>query len=65
MSIVPMSHLSNQERLSLGNNLSPRPCRRYRQRRHRRAQTVAAINRSLAAVGEQVLSLHKPLLVAS
>ena len=51
MSIVPSSALSASEMAGLGNNMSA-----PRRRRHRQ---LAAVNRSLAAIGEAVAQLHR------
>ena len=51
MSIVPLSALSASERASLGNNIGS-PKRRQRRR------VLAAVNRSLAAIGEAVAELR-------
>lgn len=53
MSIVPMSALSRSDLSCLGNNIGA-----PRRRRHRRA--LAAVNRSLAAIGEAVAGLQNP-----
>jgi hypothetical protein len=61
MSIIPASALSPCELARLGNNL--RPCRGVNGTAPgiRRSHAVlAAVNRSLAAVGEQVGRLHRP-----
>lgn len=66
MSIVPISQLSARELSLLGNNLrSPMDRKRPAGLRRRKRNLVAAVNRSLAAVGEQVGRLHRPLRVAS
>ena len=52
MSVIPVSLLSRYELTRLGNNL--RPCRR----RPRRRRVLAAVNRSLAPLGERVAALH-------
>lgn len=61
MSIIPASRLSSSELAALGNNLRregrPRPVKNRR--------LVAAVNRSLAAVGESVGKLHRPLAAVS
>lgn len=56
MSIVPASRLSASDLARLGNNFSDRSQRSPHQRRKR--NFVAAVNRSLATVGEQVSQLH-------
>ena len=56
MSIVPASRLSASDLARLGNNFSDRSQRSPHQRRRR--NFVAAVNRSLATVGEQVSRLH-------
>lgn len=56
MSIVPASRLSTSDLARLGNNFSERSCRSPHQRRRR--ALVAAVNRSLATVGEKVSRLH-------
>jgi hypothetical protein len=58
MSIVPASRLSASDLARLGNNVSDRSQRSPHQRRKR--NFVAAVNRSLATVGEQVSRLHSP-----
>ena len=57
MSIIPASRLSHSELSRLGNNLGPprRPVARSAQVFHRRI--VAAVNRSLANLGEKVSDL--------
>lgn len=61
MSIIPASALSPSDLAMLGNNL--RPSHRTKgaapasRRNHR---ILAAVNRSLACVGEQVSRLHRP-----
>jgi hypothetical protein len=54
MSVIPVSLLSPWDLHQLGNNLRPRGRRRPRRRR-----MLAAVNRSLAAHGERVGSLHR------
>jgi hypothetical protein len=56
MSIIPASRLSVSDLARLGNNFTPRSQRSPQQRRRR--EFVAAVNRSLATVGEQVSRLH-------
>jgi len=57
MSIVPSASLSASELSSLGNNLSS-------PRRRRRNRGLAAVNRSLAVIGEAVAQLHRPMQTA-
>ena len=67
MSIVPASRLSRADLALLGNNLNSACTRCDRVRRRRKSRRlVAAINRSLAAVDEQVRRLHRhtPALIA-
>jgi hypothetical protein len=54
MSIVPISSLSSSDLSILGNNIGT-PARRRR-------RNLGPVNRSLAALGEQVKSLHRPRL---
>jgi len=56
MSIIPASRLSASDRAYLGNNLGDRTASAQRRRKRR---FVAAVNRSLAIVGEQVSQLHR------
>ena len=67
MSIVPISHLSAQELLLLGNNVRSSIGRKRPSSLARRQRNlVAAVNRSLAVVvGERVRTLHRPLLTTS
>jgi hypothetical protein len=63
MSIIPASRLSSSDLAMLGNNTDPaehRPLPKG-ERDARRAQ-LAAVNRSLGRIGEQVSRLHRPLL---
>ena len=63
MSIVPASSLSGPDLRQLGNNLAaPHAGRARRQRRRAR---LAAVNRSLAVVGEQVTRLYRTRLGVS
>ncbi len=58
MSIVPSSALSASELSSLGNNIGA-------PKRRRRRRVLAAVNRSLAAIGEAVAELrHRRLNTA-
>ena len=57
MSIVPASRLSASDLTRLGNNVGGPPVRSIHHRRKR--DLVAAVNRSLAIVGEQVSQLHR------
>jgi hypothetical protein len=63
MSIIPASRLSSSDLALLGNNTDPANRRPLPQseREARRAQ-LAAVNRSLGRIGEQVSRLHRPLL---
>jgi hypothetical protein len=66
MSIIRVSQLSSSDLSHLGNNLDPahhRPLPSW-ERTERRRQ-LAAINRSLACLGESVGRLHRPLFVAA
>ncbi len=56
MSIIPASRLSSSDLARLGNNMSDRAASPQRRRRR---EFVAAVNRSLAIVGEQVSQLHR------
>ncbi|MFI5382121.1 MAG: hypothetical protein ACHRHE_22730 [Tepidisphaerales bacterium] len=64
MSIIPVSHLTNSDLRLLGNNVArpkkSRPNPGYR----RRQMIVAAVNRSLSSVGEQIGRLHPRLALA-
>lgn len=57
MSIVPASRLSRSDLALLGNNVGSDGDAKHRRRKGRRL--VAAINRSLATVDEQVRRLHR------
>jgi len=59
MSIIPVSFLSSSDLAFLGNNLRA-PTRRRSHRSRRRL--LAAVNRSLAPLGERVGALHRPVL---
>ena len=61
MSIIPASRLSRSDLSRLGNNLVRSKRRVIRPGR----RLLAAVNRSLAGIGEQVGRLHTPLLTAS
>ena len=63
MSIIPASRLSSSDLMLLGNNIR-RAARRAKPRSNDR-RIVAAVNRSLARLGEQVTCLHSPVAVAS
>jgi hypothetical protein len=58
MSIIPASRLSRSDLCRLSNNLgrSKRPATRDADAPYRRV--LAAVNRSLASVGERVAALH-------
>jgi hypothetical protein len=58
MSIIPAHCLSSSDLRRLGNNLGTAASNPLRHR-FRRAE-LAAVNRSLAIVGEQVRTLHRP-----
>ena len=63
MSIVHASRLSSSDLALLGNNMDPARCRPLPQtERMERRRQLAAVNRSLACVGERVRRLHEPLL---
>jgi hypothetical protein len=65
MSIVPRSSLSRAELSQLGNNLSTKGLAAARRRRRNRAIT-AAVNRSLAHVGEWIAHLYRrPLIITA
>jgi hypothetical protein len=57
MSIIPASRLSTSDLARLGNNLGTSTSASPQRRRKR--EFVAAVNRSLAVVGEQVSQLHR------
>lgn len=57
MSIIPASRLSGSDLARLGNNFAERTRRTSHQRRRR--SMVAAVNRSLVHLGEQVDVLHR------
>ena len=57
MSIVPASRLSASDLARLGNNVAASMTASPHRRRKR--EFVAAVNRSLALVGEQVSQLHR------
>jgi hypothetical protein len=57
MSIIPASRLSASDLARLGNNVAARTAASPQRRRKR--EFVAAVNRSLAIVGEQVSQLHR------
>jgi hypothetical protein len=66
MSIIPASRLSTSDLSHLGNNVNPsqhRPLPSWE--RNERRRQLAAINRSLACLGESVGRLHRPLFVAA
>jgi hypothetical protein len=68
MSIVPHSALSRAELSQLGNNVSAHPAVSVRRRRRRRNRVLtAAVNRSLAHVGERIAQLYsrRPLAVTA
>jgi len=56
MSIIPASRLSTSDLARLGNNMGDRMASPQRRRKR---EFVAAVNRSLAIVGEQVSQLHR------
>lgn len=63
MSIIPASCLSASDLAQLGNNLCPEHPRRRRASRLRgQRRLIAAVNRSLATLGERVGRLQRPLL---
>jgi hypothetical protein len=64
MSIVPASRLSSSDLALLGNNLRPVAGGEVTVRRRRR-RFVAAVNRSLSAVGERVGRLYPPPVTTS
>jgi hypothetical protein len=57
MSIIPASRLSPEDLMRLGNNLGPS------RRKPRRRRELAAVNRSLAILGERVGKLYRPRLI--
>ncbi len=63
MSIVPASRLSASDMARLGNNVGSRAVRSAYSRRDR--DLVAAVNRSLAIVGEKVSRLHRPSVTSA
>jgi len=63
MSIVPASSLSSSDLTMLGNNVG-RPAKRVKPR-SKDHQLLAAVNRSLARLGESVAQLHQPTYLAS
>jgi hypothetical protein len=58
MSIIPARFLSSADLALLGNNVDPSQRRRRSQRRHSHRREIAAVNRSLAIVGEQISTLY-------
>ena len=56
MSVIPASRLSASDLALLGNNMGDRTASPQRRRKR---EFVAAVNRSLAIVGEQVSQLHR------
>lgn len=59
MSIIPVSYLSRHDLRLLGNNVIANGAKPSLARpTHQRAQ-LAAVNRSLAVVGERVTALHR------
>jgi hypothetical protein len=65
MSIIPASRLSSSDRRLLGNNLDrPKKSRPGLSNRRRQHMIVSAVNRSLAAVGEQIGGPHRSLALA-
>ena len=60
MSVIPASRLTSSDLARLGNNMDPDQCRVFPhiERRVRRRQ-LAAVNRSLACLGEKVGRLHR------
>ena len=65
MSIVPASRLSSADMAMLGNNVRPPVHRKSKRRPRRDHWLLPAVNRSLATLGESVIRLHRPLLVAA
>ena len=66
MSIIPASRLSRSDLCRLGNNLAyPRPLSVAACARHKRRRLLAAVNRSLACIGERVTRLHRPLMASA
>jgi len=63
MSIVPASRLTSSDLSMLSNNLG-RPVKRAKPR-SKDHQLLAAVNRSLARLGESVAKLHQPTYLAS
>ena len=61
MSIIPASSLSGPDLRRLGNNLAA-PLASLAQRQRRRRARLAAVNRSLAIVGEHVSRLYRTRL---
>jgi hypothetical protein len=66
MTIIPASRLSSSDLAVLGNNVDPSNRRPTPSsvRTDRRRQ-LAAVNRSLACLGERIGRLHPPLFVAA
>lgn len=65
MSIVPASRLSSSDLSRLGNNVSRSGhSKKIRAGSADRRRLVAAVNRSLATLGEHVVHLRQPLLPA-
>lgn len=60
MSIIPAARLSASDLARLGNNFKT-PRRQHRSER----RVIAAVNRSLATVGERINRLHKPSAIVS
>jgi hypothetical protein len=66
MSIVPASRLSASDLSHLGNNLRRDGRRKItRPGSTDRRRLVAAVNRSLAGLGERIARLHRPMMVPS
>jgi len=67
MSIVPASRLSSSDLSRLGNNVRRETGARKTGRcgSTDRRLLVAAVNRSLAGLGERVVRLHRPLITGS
>jgi len=65
MSIVLASRLSSSDLSRLGNNICRDSGRKFRRPgTAARRRLIAAVNRSLAGLGERVAHLHRPLVTA-
>ena len=65
MSIIPASRLSSSDLSRLGNNVCRSGSRKIiRPGSADRRRLVAAVNRSLAILGEHVVHLRRPLITA-